>query len=176
MRYPSRDLLGVLALSCALAPTLGCRNDPVPQQIIDALPEEADAPSAMHRPGEPCLACHSDYEGAQPKLAAGGTVYALNDAGVGVPAPGVLVVLNDSAGDSRSACTNAAGNFLIKSEDWAEVAFPLRASAGTRQMRSLIGRDGSCATCHKSSGPGRDSAGVILVEVEGPDPLCGGAP
>lgn len=175
MRHPPRDLVGLLALSFALASILGCRNDPVPQQIIDALPPEADSPSALHRPGEPCLACHTDYEGAAPKLAVGGTIFAVNDAGVGVPAVGVLVVINDSAGDSRSACTNAAGNFFIKSDDWTEVAFPLRVRAGSRAMRSLIGRDGSCASCHKLSGPAHDSPGVVFVEESAPDPLCGGA-
>jgi hypothetical protein len=49
-------------------------------------------------------------------------------------------------------------------------------------MQSLVGRDGSCATCHKLPGPdsldvqtgaSRDSAGVILTGVI---PADGGCP
>ncbi len=170
-------------LPLALLLAAGCRNDPVPQAIIDDLPEETGEPSAVHRPGQPCLACHTDYEGAAPKLAVGGTVYALDATGAAKPAAGVLVTINDSAGDSRSACTNAAGNFFIEQGDWSDITFPLKVRAGTRAMRSLIGRDGSCASCHKlpsseslvpGTGAGRDSSGIVLVD-EGPaDPLCGG--
>ena len=58
--------------------------------------------------------------------------------------------------------------------------------AAGRPMRSLIGRDGSCASCHKLPdddsfdpviGTARDSAGVILVDPTVVDvEVCGGAP
>jgi hypothetical protein len=176
----ARLLLSLAPCVLALA---ACRNDPVPQEIIDGLGDESGQPSAEHRPGQPCLACHTDYQGAAPKLAVGGTIYAIGPGGVAKAAAGVLVSINDSAGDSRSACTNSAGNFFIEQEDWAEVAFPLKVRVGPRAMRSLIGRDGSCASCHKlpsseslvpGTGAGRDSPGIILVDEAPPDPLCGG--
>lgn len=174
--------LGLLA-ALALAGGLGaCRHDPVPQGIIDELPEESGEPSAAHRPGEPCLACHSAYEGAEPLMAVGGTVYKRAGDEM-VPAPRVLVVVVDSNGDSRKACTNQAGNFFVPKDKWPDLAFPLTVRAGNRVMRSLVGRDGSCATCHRPpdensldpvTGAARDSAGVVEVDEGSEDPSCGG--
>jgi hypothetical protein len=170
-----------LLLFAALA---GCRYDPVPQEKLDALPEEPGEPSARHRPGQACVLCHDAYEGAEPKLAIGGTVYHLGDAGL-EPASGAYVIVTDSAGDFRGLCTNDAGNFFVKAEDWTEIIYPLRVQVNDRPMRSLVGRDGSCATCHRlpdkdslvpETGASRDSAGVVLVDQTEPDVNCGGAP
>jgi hypothetical protein len=163
-----------------------CWNDPAYDRVLDELPEETGEPSALHRPGQPCVACHASYEGAEPALAVGGTIYTSVDGGGVAPLAGVLVVVSDSAGAQRKACSNGAGNFHILADNWADVAFPLTVHAGDRTMRSLIGRDGSCASCHKLPGPtsldpitgaGRDSPGVILVDPSAVDPTCtGGAP
>jgi hypothetical protein len=159
------------------------RYDPVAAERIAALPEADPSPSELHRPGEPCLACHSTYQGSTPALALGGTVYSLDAMGTPVPAAGVAVLVDDSAGNSRSACTNSAGNFFVKSDDWADITFPLKVRAGKRAMRSIVGRDGSCASCHKlpsvssldpQTGAGRDSAGIVLVDLGDTDPTCGG--
>jgi hypothetical protein len=92
---------------------------------------------------------------------------------------GRVVTVYDSAGASQKACTNAAGNFFVRLEDWPDAKFPLTVQVGNRFMRSLIGRDRSCAGCHKlatktrverdpaldpSTGAGHDSAGAILVD------------
>jgi hypothetical protein len=164
----------------------GCNGtDPLPQEVIDGLPAEEGSPSATHRPGQPCLACHSTYGEATPALAIGGTVYKQDLATQALlPAPGVRVLIDDSTGDSRIACTNSAGNFFIEKEKWAELTFPLKVSAGPRRMASIIGREGSCATCHKypagpppDVGEAKDSAGVILVEEGDVDPMtCGVVP
>src|SRR6185369_830106 len=53
----------------------GCRNEPLLDQEIGALPADDGQPGPTHRPGQPCLLCHSNYEGASPKLALGGTVF-----------------------------------------------------------------------------------------------------
>jgi len=175
---PRPALASVLA--AVLFPLLGlsCRYDPVPQEIIDDLGPEQGTPSALHRPGQPCLACHSKYAGAAPQMTFGGTVYTKDADGKIIPAAGVSVFVADSAGDPRKACSNQAGNFYLEQKDWKEVAFPLTVTAGSRNMRSLIGRDGSCGSCHKLpdpegepdrnpvTGEGRDSAGVVLVNLE----------
>jgi len=156
----------------------GCRYDPVPQEIIDALGPEQGAPSATHRPGQPCIVCHSNYEGAAPPFAVAGTIFNLKD-GLIVPAVGVKVIISDSVSGLRKACTNAAGNFFVKREDWVDITYPLNAQSGSRGMSSLIGRDASCASCHKLpdetsedpiTGAGHGSPGVIIA-----DPLAEGA-
>lgn len=171
----------VLAVALAFAPSGGCRYDPIPQDDLDSLPpEDPGGPSELHRQGQPCVLCHSEYEGAEPALAIGGTVYEQNPATFQlIPVQGVFVTIFDAAGASQKACTNAAGNFFVRQDDWPDAAFPLTVQVGNRFMRSLIGRDRSCASCHQlasvnrierdptidtSTGAGRDSAGAILVE------------
>lgn len=173
-----RPLFALAALAFPIAFSiagLSCRYDPVPQELINELGPEQGAPGPNHRPGQPCLACHSKYAGSSPQMVFGGTVYTTNPDGVLGPASGVSVLVSDSAGDSRKACTNAAGNFYLDKTDWKEVAFPLTVKAGKRGMRSLIGRDGSCGSCHKPadadhperdpvSGASFDSAGIVTVD------------
>lgn len=167
----------------ALPFTAGCRYDPVPQAIIDSLGPEQGTPSATHRPGQPCLVCHTDYEGAAPAFAVAGTVFTRGSDGALAPAVGVSVTIFDSAAGQRKPCTNAAGNFFVKREDWADITFPLNAQAGDRGMSSLIGRDGSCASCHKLpdatsedaiTGAGHGSPGVILADPAAAGASCGG--
>ena len=159
----------------------GCRYDPVPQEAIENLPpEDPEGPSELHRRGQPCVLCHSDYWNAEPHLAIGGTVFEQNPAtGQLIPVQGVFVTIFDSAGASQKACSNEAGNFFVREDDWPDAAFPLTVQVGNRFMRSLIGRERSCAGCHAlatqdrvdvdptvnpSTGQGRTSAGAILVE------------
>jgi hypothetical protein len=164
-------LLGVF-LGTSVVVFTGCGVDPVPQAIIDELPPEQGTPNALHRPGQPCLQCHSTYGEALPELVIGGTVFK-EDAMTGalLPAPHVRVEVYDSAGDFRVACSNAAGNFYIAKTNWDDITFPLKSFVGndhkgkaTRRMRSIIGREGSCANCHKLSGKAVDSPGVIIVD------------
>jgi hypothetical protein len=184
MRPPLRSALSSLTRASLRLALLGvpffalaCRYDPVPQEIIDALGPETGTPSAQHRPGQPCLACHSAYAGASPAMAFGGTVYTTDAQGAIGPAAGVEISVLDGAGVPRKACSNLAGNFFLKKSDWKDAAFPLTVRAGSSPMTSLIGRDGSCGSCHKptdpdgpaphdpATGANFDSAGVILVGV-----------
>lgn len=173
--------LGIAALALAAAGAAACTNDPVPQEIIDGLGEETGDPGPTHRPGQPCLVCHSSYEGAKPFMAVAGTVYTKDPMGKAISAPSVLITITDSSGDSRMACTNAAGNFYIEKDAWSDIAFPLGVEGGGLRMNSLIGRDGSCASCHKPPAQGSDeygrapdSAGVIIVGPDSADPSCPG--
>jgi hypothetical protein len=169
-----RWLLLALAALGPLA-ALSCRYDPVPQEIIEDLGPELGKADSKHRPGQPCLACHSKYAGASPQMVFGGTVYVMNADKSISPAPGVSITVADSIGGTRLGCTNEIGNFFLDKAQWKEVAFPLTVVAGSRGMRSLIGRDGSCSSCHKPAdldhierdpvtGASFDSAGVVLVE------------
>lgn len=173
----------VVALALAASGVSACRYDPVPQEVIDDLGDEPGEPGPNHRPGSPCLACHSTYEGATP-LAIGGTVYSQSPAETGplTPEAKVLVLVTDSTGDTRKACSNAAGNFFITKDAWPDITFPLSVTAGGTRMRSLIGREGSCAFCHKPpaegsspSGASHDSPGVVLVNAGSAESSCGGA-
>src|SRR6187401_2954654 len=125
-----RRLLLLLAPLAALG--AGCRYDPVPQHIIDDLGPEKGTPSAAHRPGQPCLVCHSTYEGASPAFAVAGTLFTKNTDGTLGPAAKVSVTIFDSSGSLRKACSNDAGNFFVKTDDWADITFPLGAQAGDR--------------------------------------------
>ena len=178
-----------VCLGASVAAFSGCGTDPVPQAVIDSLPAETGTPSATHRPGQPCLQCHSTYGEALPELVIGGTVYKLDPMGALKGAGGIRVIVYDSTGDSRVACTNAAGNFYIEKDNWEGITFPLKSFVGetsgggaSRRMQSIIGREGSCANCHKlpaadrpPPGAGHDTPGVIIVEDGEESPmLCPG--
>lgn len=178
-----RSLL-LAACAAALLFGAGCRYDPVPQAIIDSLPPDDGEPGPNHRPGQPCNACHSKYGGATPIFAVAGTAYTKSMDGNLVPAANVAVTIRDSAGSKRPACTKTSGNFYIEASNWDTITYPLAATVGDRNMSSLIGREGSCASCHKGpegnaidagTGASHDSPGVILVDVTAPGASCGGA-
>ena len=149
----------------------GC-EDPYLDNIIEELGEEQEgfAPSDVHRPGQPCLACHSEYEGAEPLLSFGGTLFAepLTVDGDLILLSGYTIRLIDSEGTSRDLKTNRCGNFFINRDSF-DPAFPVRAelfdAEGETQlvtMATRIGRDGSCGTCHiNPAGP--FSPGVVFV-------------
>jgi hypothetical protein len=169
------------AVAALAAPALvSCRFDPVPQEIIDDLGPEQGTPDEKHRAGQPCVVCHGTYGGVAPQMWFGGTLYKLDGETIS-PAAGVKVTFFDASGNSAvappSACSNEAGNFFLPKSDVEEVVYPVKVVVGSRAMTSLIGRDGSCATCHKhpdrfdpadpplnsTTGANHDSAGVVLV-------------
>lgn len=190
--------LAWLALAAAAA-LVGCGN-PSADVRIEALGPEAPGvePSENHRPGQPCVLCHSAYGGAEPEMAVGGTIYsiptAMEDATGQVVQPvpvfGATVILFDAFGTKKTATSNCVGNFWIPTSDW-EPAFPIYAEVsfelpGTGQqkrtaMSSWIQRDGSCATCHAGE-RNQGSTGRVFLLAEPPaspfpvPPQCGGAP
>ena len=165
--------LGVgLLFASAVALPLACGN-PVVDRRIEALGgENPNVPaSEHHRPGQPCVLCHSVYEGATPRMSIGGTVFA--DTVSLLPVEGVQVVMTDTRGITRTAVTNCVGNFFIEGgawdEDYPDPQFPLAVeircptydesgllvvdSEGlpvirVKSMGSVIAREGSCAACH----------------------------
>ncbi len=145
------------------------------ERAIDELGEEAPgvAEGPLHRPGQPCLACHDGRE-ATP-LSVAGTIYKLADSTV--PAAFALVYLIDASGATYAAATNCAGNFFIRPGDYTPV-YPMwiKVEMGDwlQEMESPVNGEGSCAACHASS-PGPSSAGRVFVlpfEVELPETDC----
>ena len=72
----STDLTRCLGTATLLALLTSC-GDPVRDEQIEALGEEQPEfpPSAIHRPGQPCVLCHSQYGGAEPEMSMGGTLF-----------------------------------------------------------------------------------------------------
>jgi hypothetical protein len=164
----------------------GC-GDPYRDKLIDALGKEDPnfKPGPTHRPGQPCLACHSKYGGAKPEMVIGGTLF--NEAAPGkdpfVVGNDYRVLIVDSEGERVKIQANQCGNFYITMSEWPGglgPAFPLYAeildnkNVQVKRMESRIGRDGSCAGCHIGKRTPY-SAGVVYVPITGLKPPPSGA-
>jgi hypothetical protein len=165
----------------AVVALFACDN-PIVDQKIEALGGEAEGTPVgpYHRPGQPCVLCHSVYFGAEPELVIGGTVFV--DRNGYVPVEGAKVVLYDAVGDIYELVSNCNGNFYREKSDldpqfplYAEVHCPEYDAAGVRvegvfrvkSMASWISRDGSCAGCHGLNGRQVNSTGWIVCNEEG---------
>jgi hypothetical protein len=156
--------LAVRALVLAVG-TLGTScYDPVHQDAVAQLgDEDPKVPKGpLHRPGQPCTTCHGGNGPADLELSVAGTVFTVR--GSSDPLADVVVTVTDSTGASRTANSNAAGNFYLAKNDWAP-AFPLHVTLDSngdhRVMISRIGRDGGCATCHHGQGDSMSMPGVF---------------
>ena len=168
------------------AVALSACGDPVADDRIEALGGEVDGVprGPTHRPGQPCLACHSDAgDGEGPLMSVAGTVYQKRDRDI--PAWGATVRLTDAAGAGYASRTNCAGTFYITVSDW-EPVFPLQVEVDHADipepvpMESHIGREGACAGCHVVQ-PGPTSPGRVFLyddptipDWADPGPQCGG--
>lgn len=176
--------------SLALLLLLCSCGDPLNDNQIAVLGDEQDGfpPSDIHRPGQPCVLCHSEYGGAEPELSIGGTLF-LEPAGNEVPRPvaGYTIRIIDSASQIVNLVSNPCGNFYVTKADF-DPAYPLRAelfgpsivdadeTVQLTVMSTRIGRDGSCGSCH-SHPASVFSPGVVYLpaalqnpDVELPDP------
>jgi hypothetical protein len=141
-------------------------TDPVLDDKIDALGGEVDGvdPGPDHRPGQPCVLCHSAGGPASDDVfALAGTVYETADARVG--APGVEILLVDSHGTTPTRVidgnvvpilTSRAGNFFVRDTEWPDLRFPVKTAISRdtyHQMQSHIAREPSCAGCHRDPDP-----------------------
>jgi hypothetical protein len=162
-------------LRTALLPLalLGC-GDPVRDRAVEALGPETPGVRVgpSHRPGQPCLLCHSEA-GDAPPFSVAGTVYI--DAPSLTPIDDVGVILIDSFGRKFSATTNCAGNFYVRPKAYTlqgPVWVSLERDEVLREMDTPVFRDGSCAGCHGDP-LGPTSAGhVFLID----DPTVEKAP
>lgn len=161
--------LGALIVSC---------TDPVKDQAIERLggedPRVSQGPE--HRPGQPCVLCHSDGGPASDhKFVIAGTIFETS-APDSNGAEGVQVLFIDAASATRTYETNAAGNFFIPESEWSDLTFPFKVGllkdGKPIPMSSTVNREGSCNFCHRPN-PGspyaipgddpRSSIGQIFV-------------
>lgn len=151
MKHPAIFAL-VAAIPISLPFFLAC-TDPVLDQGIAALgPEPASpGPGPDHRPGQPCVLCHSEFGTAEGAFSVGGTIYetALPNS---PPAGGATVAMRAADNSEFTATTTPAGNFFVRKDQW-DPPFPIivsvwKAGVGRRVMYSHIGREPSCAGCH----------------------------
>jgi hypothetical protein len=140
---------------------VSCSSDPVRDRAIDSLGEEAAgvAPGPDHRPGQPCVLCHSPGGPAQSSFSTAGTVFETSTSLKGVK--GIEVNLIDSERQTptplgrRAILTSQSGNFFVREEEWSRMKYPFRVRLissidGTAQsMESHIGQEASCAGCHR---------------------------
>lgn len=163
-----------VAIVCVAIASAGC-IDPYLDNLIDELGEEESgfAPSEIHRPGQPCLACHSEYVGEEPQMSFGGTIFAEPLGQDLILLEGFTVRLLDSEGQIVNIETNKCGNFYTTVEQF-DPAYPVRAElwgpstpngddlVQLRPMASRIAREGSCGGCHIHPASGY-SPGVAFV-------------
>ncbi len=169
-----RVLAATGLLSAAFA-SAACGN-PVTDDAIEAWGGELpNVPAGEHhRPGQPCVLCHSVAGGASPRLLLGGTIF--SDQTSFLPVEGAEVVIYDAVGDSYKMTSNCIGNFFLEAGDKApqfplaaEIRCPTYSADGEKleaqkvvSMNSWISRDGSCATCHSLNGTGPSSTGWLF--------------
>ncbi|HEX3598376.1 MAG TPA: hypothetical protein VHU80_24880 [Polyangiaceae bacterium] len=126
-------------------------NDPVRNTQLNELGDEAETVPAgpLHRPGQPCLACHGGEGPADGAFALAGTVYqASNDA---KPLHDATVRLIDSVGAEYAVVSNCAGNFWASADNfrpawpvWTKIEY----GSESVEMTSAMFREGSCGECH----------------------------
>ena len=151
-------------LGFAVALVAAC-YDPVHQDDVAALGDESPSvpPGPFHRPGQPCLTCHSGDGPGDSVFAIAGTVYQVR--GGTLPLDSATITITDAKGDSRGILSNGAGNFFVRESDW-KPTFPVRAMIESngiqRKMTTTIGRNGACATCHRDAGDRTFMPGVFL--------------
>jgi len=153
---------GIRYLPFVAALLLSSCTDPVPDMAVARLGPEADgvSPGPLHRPGQPCLVCHSERGPASNKpFAVAGTVFE-KPTGDAPPTTPIEINLRDSMNQSPGPfTTNEVGNFYITEDEWPDITFPLRVGIernGKRsEMMSAVNREGSCNFCHQPASGSR---------------------
>jgi hypothetical protein len=185
-----RARIALLLVTMASASTLASCTDPVIDDAIAALDEEPGfylndqgkkvntEEGEFHRQGEPCVLCHQKAGNASgsPFILAG-TVYETE--ADRKAAPGVQILLVDGCKHKleKPPKTNKAGNFFIRPEDWPTFScYPLRVAiyredVGQKNMLTHIGREPSCAGCHRDPKKGvRDDKLTVVGHIYLPAP------
>lgn len=153
------SVLRLLCLIAALGAAIGSGcTDPTRDRQIEALGPDTEPNGPDHRPGQPCLVCHSAGGPAEAKaFAIAGTVYKTSK--VREEGAQAVIVQFVDANDSKPLEipeTGPTGNFFVPIGDWPNLAFPIRVALyeiaedpPKQTMRSLINREGSCNFCHR---------------------------
>ena len=178
-KWPSCIAMAVLAIGLS-----GCL-DPFLGEQIEALGPEIEGFEEMklHRPGQPCLVCHSEGGPGEPTFSFAGTLFFQPDDDGAAPfmVPNYTVQILDSRGLTAQATSNECGNFFIEEEMFVP-AFPVRAEIlapsaddaskliSNVSMTTRIGRDGSCASCHVTPTSASSPGAVTVLKVGGTAP------
>lgn len=143
---------GLVAFACAF---VSCTDPVRDRQIAELGGEDPAVPTGpQHRPGQPCVLCHSSGGPASKfPFAVAGTVFETNRPDSS-GADGVQVLFIDAASSQRRYDTNAAGNFYIPESEWSDLTFPFKVGLLTKAgkqvpMSSTVNREGSCNFCHR---------------------------
>ncbi len=171
MRTVMLRIFAAASAVAALVALVAC--DPVKSDAVNALGDEAPGVrrGPLHRPGQPCIVCHDGAIGDPQEFSVAGTIYQTQNSTT--PADNARVTLTGTDGTSITTTTNAAGNFYLQPREFTPV-YPLKVSVtwnGSKvvEMKTRIGRDGSCAFCHTDPA-GPTSAGHIFVPADGATP------
>ncbi|HSQ67645.1 MAG TPA: hypothetical protein VLM85_30755 [Polyangiaceae bacterium] len=128
-------------------------GDPVTDGAINALGGELpNVPvGEYHRAGQPCVDCHSPSGPASGSpFSVAGTIFAQPSNPTGVDQ--ATIAMTDTTGSKFTVTTNCVGNFFVKRADW-DPSFPIFVrvykNGLARTMQGQIGRERSCANCHK---------------------------
>jgi hypothetical protein len=147
----------VLLGAASLAFSSACVSNPVPDAEIDSLGPDTTDPGPDHRPGQPCVICHSSGGPASDDpFAVGGTVFHDPASSVGVNGAKILFVDSIGSSPKNDVVTTASGNFFVREADWSP-SFPFYvnvfnpADGTTGVMQSHVGRQPSCASCHRDA-------------------------
>ncbi len=149
-------VFALVGLSCTLDPVHATAVEQLGEERSDLYPPESE----YHRPGEPCVLCHSNKGPASSEFALGGTVFwGPDDYDRRVDQAYVRIL--DANNRPRCFVTNCNGNFYVRKSDISSLTFPLLVSVERtknpgvdestmkiRRMTAHIGREPSCATCH----------------------------
>jgi hypothetical protein len=150
--------VSITALACA---------DPVRDDAIAALGPETGTPGPTHRAGQPCALCHDGSTASE--FAVGGTVFATQ--GTTDPAVGAIVEFDDLTGKPIcSTTTNSVGNFFLHATSCnLTTPFKPKVILGdvVADMTSRVGRDRSCATCHKGTAPTAKTVEGVYLNIAG---------
>ena len=160
-------------------------SDPVRDHEIERLgPEDPNvAAGPEHRPGQPCVLCHSAGGPASGHpFRVAGTIFKTDSPGVaGAENVEVRFVDGRSDGPADIVTTNKVGNFWVEEKDW-NTTFPFRVGIFEdnkllAEMTTAVDREGSCASCHGLNAPlpltpedsdrARQSIGQIYVQITG---------
>lgn len=118
-------------------------------------PERGDDGSPTMRPGEDCLACHSQGEEV---FTAAGTVFSAPGDAASAGVSGVTVLITDALGKQVALETNSAGNFFTREPLSFPISAELHRGSSVAKMSGKVA-SGSCASCHASppqnGAPGR---------------------
>lgn len=174
-----------LILAFAFGSQLACLAT-TPQEEEPAVQGDYEDGDEEHRPGQPCLLCHSS-EGHFPRAPGektfeiGGTVYGFIDDAEDQGIEGVEIYFTDATGYQFTARSNRVGNFLVEVD--GSLSEPVQGRKGVlkiprkpryplevtvvrgdehQRMKTKIWRNGSCAHCHGPE-PGADSVGRVYL-------------